>query len=145
MNVNIGFKENKRGISVNSCNKEPFHKKKGRERKREVDSPAERDGDDSGTVLGDLEEHGHGEVEVRPRRVAPAAIVTWESKVGRTKVGGCDYDGRVARVAPPWVLVALDLKARTAAQAIVEKCCAQCRRVHSVALAVQISVPTSTT
>ena len=125
--------------------KNRFTKKKGRERKREVDSPAERDGDDSGTVLGDLEEHGHGEVEVRPRRVAPAAIVTWESKVGRTKVGGCDYDGRVARVAPPWVLVALDLKARTAAQAIVEKCCAQCRRVHSVALAVQISVPTSTT
>ena len=35
MNINIGFKENKRGISVNSCNKEPFHKKKvERERER---------------------------------------------------------------------------------------------------------------
>jgi hypothetical protein len=82
---------------------------------------------------------------VGPGRVAPAAIVAGLSKVWRAKVGGCDQDGGAARVAPPWVVGALDLEARTAAQPIVEKCCAQCCRVHSVALAVEIPVSTRTT
>lgn len=37
--------------------------------------PAVRDGDNAGTILSDLEENGHGEVEMRAWRVAPSAIV----------------------------------------------------------------------
>jgi len=40
--------------------------------------------------LGKLEEHGHCEVEVLARRVAPAAIVVGQGVVGRAEVGGCD-------------------------------------------------------
>lgn len=39
--------------------------------------PAVRDGDDSGTILGDFKKHGHGEVEVGTRRVTPTTIVIW--------------------------------------------------------------------
>ena len=109
------------------------------------DSPAIGDGDDSGTVLSDLEEHWHGEVEVGARRVAPATIVTGKSEVGWAEVGGGDQDRRVAGVAPPRILVALDLEAGAAAQTVVEQCCAQRRRVHAVPLAVQVPIPTSTT
>lgn len=110
-----------------------------------LDSPAVSDGDDSGTVLSDLEEHWHGEIEVRARWVAPATIVTGLSKVGWAKVSGGDEDWRIPRVAPTWILVALHLKARSAAQAIVEQCCAQCCSVYSIPLCVQVSIPTSTT
>lgn len=78
MNINIGFKENKRQIKKRSRKEQyTWAESKSQRGKKGRDSPAERDGDDSGAVLGDLEEHGHGEVEVGPRRVAPAAIVTW--------------------------------------------------------------------
>lgn len=53
-------------------------------------SPAERDWDDAGAVLGDLEEHRHGEVEVGARRVAPATIVAGKSVVRWAEVGGGD-------------------------------------------------------
>ena len=98
--------------------------------------PAVRDGDDAGAVLGDLEEHGHGEVEVGPGRVAPAAIVGGESVVGRAEVGGGDEDGGAAVVAPLGVVGALDLEAGPAAQPVVEERRAQRRRLHAVPLAV---------
>lgn len=103
--------------------------------------PPVGDGDDAGAVLGDLEEHGHGEVEVGPGGVAPAAIVVGEGVVGGAKVGGRDQDGRTSGVAPAWVISALDLETSAAAQPIVEQRRAQRRRVHAVPLAVQISVP----
>lgn len=109
-----------------------------------MDSPTERDGDNTSTVLSDLKEHRHGKVEVRARRVAPAAIVTWERIVRRAKVGGCDENGRAARVTPSWVICTLNLKASTTAKAIVEKCCAESCCVHAIALAVEIPVPTCT-
>ncbi|KAJ0947478.1 hypothetical protein HanRHA438_Chr01g0015661 [Helianthus annuus] len=46
---------------------------------------------------------------------------------------------------PPWVVGTLDFEARAAAQPVVEQCGAQRRRVHTVPLAVQVSVPTRTT
>jgi len=79
---------------------------------------------------------------VRARRVAPAAIVVRKSEVGRAKVGGGDEDGRTAGVAPLPVVCALYLKTRTAAKPAVEECRAQCRRVHTVPLAVQVPIPT---
>lgn len=107
-------------------------------------SPAEGDGDNTSFVLSDLEKHGHGKVEVGARRVAPAAIVVGQSEVWRTEVGGSDEDGGVAWVAPFGVISTLNLKAGSAAEAIVEQSCAQGRRVDAVALAVEVSVPTST-
>ena len=62
--------------------------------------PAEADRYDAGAVFGDFKEHGHGEVEVRARRVAPAAIVVWKSVVRGTEVVGGDEDGRLAGVTP---------------------------------------------
>lgn len=82
--------------------------------------PAIRDGDDAGAVLGDLEEHGHGEIEVRSGRVAPTAIVAGESIVWRAKIGGGYEDGRASRVAPVRVVDALELKACSTREAIVE-------------------------
>lgn len=79
------------------------------------------------------------------RRVAPAAIVVWKSIVGWAEVSGGDEDGWASRVTPLSVICALYLKARTAAQPIVEQRCAQRRRVHPVPLAVQVSVPTCST
>ena len=103
--------------------------------------PAEGDRHDAGAVFGDFKEHGHGEVEVRARRVAPAAIVVWKSVVRGTEVGGGDEDGRAAGVTPLLVVCAFDLKARSAAQPAVEECRAQRCSVHSVPLAVQVPVP----
>ena len=99
-------------------------------------SPAVTDGHDAGFILSDLEEHGHGEVEVGPRRVAPAAVVAGKGKVGRAKIRGGDDDGRASRVAPPRILVALYLEARAAAQPVVEQRRAQGRGVHAIPLAV---------
>ncbi|BAS87106.1 Os03g0822033, partial [Oryza sativa Japonica Group] len=94
--------------------------------------PAVGDGDDAGAVLGDVEEHGHGEVEVGARRVAPAAVVGGEGVVGRAEVGGGDEDGGAPRVAPlpPGLVHALDLEARAAALPGVEQRRAQRRVVH---------------
>ncbi|CAA7389706.1 unnamed protein product [Spirodela intermedia] len=103
--------------------------------------PAVSDGDDAGTVLGDLEEHGHGEVEVGTRRVAPAAIVGGEGKVRGAEVGGGDEDGGASAVAPPGIVGALDLEARPAAQPVVEEGRAQRCSLHAVALTVQVAIP----
>lgn len=68
------------------------------------DPPAKGDGYDTGSILGDLEEHGHGEVEVGAGRVAPPTIVGGEGEVGWAEVGGGDKDGGAARVAPLGVI-----------------------------------------
>ncbi|RWW07706.1 hypothetical protein GW17_00028899 [Ensete ventricosum] len=104
--------------------------------------PSVRDGDDAGAVLGDLEEHGHGEVEVGARRVAPPTVVGGERVVRRAEVGSRDEDGGAPAVAPPRVIRALDLEARPAALPLVEERRAQRRRLHPVPLAVQVPVPT---
>jgi hypothetical protein len=46
-------------------------------------------------ILCDLKEHGHGEVEVGARRVAPASIVTRKCIIWRAKVG-CSDENRWA-------------------------------------------------
>jgi hypothetical protein len=110
--------------------------------KRCLVSPAVGDGDDAGAVLGDVEEHGHGEVEVGAGRVAPAAVVGGQRVVGRAEVGGRHQDGGAPRAAPPppGLVLALDLEARAAAQPLVEQRRAQRRVVHAVPLAVQVAV-----
>ena len=113
--------------------------------KKQRGSPAVRDRDNAGAVLSDLEEHRHSKVKVSSRRVAPPAIVIWKRVVRRAKVCGCDQNRRATRMTKLWVTCALDLKASPTAKAVVEQCSAQCSRVHSVALAVQVSVPTSST
>ncbi|CAA7406336.1 unnamed protein product [Spirodela intermedia] len=100
------------------------------------------DGDDAGAVLRDLEEHRHGQVEVRARGIAPAAVVRGKGEVRRAEVGGGDDNGGAAAVAPPGVVRALDLEAGPAAKAVVEQSRAQCRRLHAVSLAVQVPVST---
>ena len=80
-----------------------------------------------------------------PGRVAPTAIVAGLSEVGRAEVGCGDQDGRLPGSAPPRVVAALDLKASAAAQPIVEQSSAERSSVDSVALAVEISIPTSST
>ncbi|RWW00135.1 hypothetical protein GW17_00036925 [Ensete ventricosum] len=107
-----------------------------------VTVPAVGDGDNAGAVLGDLEEHGHGEVEVGAGRVAPAAVIGGESVVGGAEVGGRDEDGRGAALAPPGIVRAPDLKARPTAEPVVEQRSAQRRRLDPVPLAVEVPVPT---
>ena len=122
---------------------EPEHRKNRGvcERERDRESiPAVGDGDDAGAILSNLEEHGHGEVKMRAGRVTPAAIVTWECIIGRAKVCSGNQNGRAPGVTPRGFVCTLDLKASTAAQAIVEQRRAQGRRVHAVALAVQVTV-----
>nr|GMC79049.1 hypothetical protein GW17_00028899 [Ipomoea batatas] len=86
--------------------------------------PAEINRDDPGTVGSDLEEHGHCEVEVGARGVAPPAIVVGKGEIRRAEVCSGDEDGRVSRAARS-VVGALDLKAGSAAQPIVEQRSAQ--------------------
>ena len=89
-----------------------------------------------------MEEHGHGEVEVRAWRVAPAAVVGGERVVWRAEVGGRHQDGGAPGAAPPppGLVLALELEARAAAQTLVEQRRAQRRVVHAVPLAVQVAI-----
>ena len=73
-------------------------------------------------------------------RIAPSAIVIGEGVVGWTKVGCRDGDGVMQ--APFGVVIALQLITSSAPLSVVEESCAESRRVCTVALAVQIPVPT---
>jgi len=103
-------------------------------------SPPVGDGHDAGAVLRDLEEGRLRHVEVRARRVAPAAVVAGEAVVGRAEVGGRHGDG--ARQARLPVVVAAQLVAGPARRAVVEQRRAQRRRVRAVPRAVHVPVPT---
>lgn len=80
-----------------------------------MNSPAETDGDDAGTVLGNFEEHWHGQIKVGARRVAPSTIVTGQGKVWWTEVCCGNEDGRIPRIAPFGVIATLDFEAGPAA------------------------------
>ena len=58
---------------------------------------------------------------MRPRRVAPPAVVRRQGVVRRAEVGGGDEDGGAPLVAPLRFIGTLDLKASTAAQPLVEQ------------------------
>ncbi|KAB8086783.1 hypothetical protein EE612_010312, partial [Oryza sativa] len=91
-------------------------------------NPLVDDGDDAGTVNTDLLPGRLRHIEVRPWRVAPAAVVAGEVPVGRAEVGGGDGD-RDAGPAPlrcP-LAVAGDLVALPARRAVVEQRRAQRR------------------
>lgn len=111
------------------------------ERKKE---PAVGDGHDAGLVLCNLKKHGHGEIKVRPGRVAPTAIVRWKRPIRWTEVGRRHKNGGVACQAevPVRLVHTLYLETRAATQSVVEQSCAQSRRLYAVALLVQISIPT---
>jgi hypothetical protein len=74
--------------------------------------------------------------------VAPSTVVVGQIRIGRTEVGGCHSHCR-ARYTPSR-LVALELKARSAAQAVVEESRAQSCCVGSIALTVQVPITAST-
>jgi hypothetical protein len=101
-------------------------------------SPPVCDGHDAGAVLRDLEEGRLRHVEVRARRVAPAAVVAGEAVVGRAEVGGRDGDG--ARQARLPGVVAPQLVAGPAGRAVVEQRRAERRRVRAVPAAVHVAV-----
>lgn len=104
-------------------------------------SPPISDGDDSGMVLGNVEEHRLGEVKMVQRRVAPAAGGVGKGVIGRTEIGGGDQNR--AWKTPLRVVHALDLIARPAAQPIVEQGSANSGGVPTEPLTVQIPIPTS--
>lgn len=64
--------------------------------------------------------------------VAPATSVAVLCIVGRAEVGGGDKDGGVARQAPLRLVPALNLKAGTAAQPIIEQGRAECHCVGAI-------------
>ncbi|KAJ9703147.1 hypothetical protein PVL29_004780 [Vitis rotundifolia] len=99
----------------------------------------ESHGDNFGTILSDLEEHGHGEIELGEKMIVPTAIVTGKSIVRWAKVGSGDKNGRAFRVAWLRVISALEFEASTATKSIVEKCCAQCNYVPVVPLAINVN------
>ena len=76
-------------------------------------------------------------------RVAPPAIIAGKSVVWRAEIRSSDEDGRAAGMAPLGVVSALYLEAGAAAQAVVEQRRAQSRRLHAIALAVQIPIAAS--
>lgn len=88
---------------------------------RNRDLPAIRNRDDSGAVLGDFKKHRHSEVEMRTRRVTPAAIVTRLSEVRRTEVSSSDENRRTAGVTPSRVVSTLNLETSTATEPVVEQ------------------------
>ena len=106
-------------------------------------TPSVHDWDDAGAVDADLLPGRLRHVEVRPRRVAPAAVVAGQRVVGRAEVGGRDghRDAGLAerRVRP--LAVAGNLEALPARRAVVEERRAQRRRPRPVPLRVQVAVP----
>lgn len=77
------------------------------------------------------------------RRVAPSSSAVGEGVVRGAVVGGCDCYG--SWQAPPIVVCAPDLVARTTARPAVEQRRAESRRVGTESLAVQVPVPAGPT
>jgi hypothetical protein len=105
-------------------------------------SPAIDDGDNSRLVDSNLLVSGNSHVEMLERHVAPSTVVVGQIRVGRTEVG-CRHSHRSFGYTPSR-LVAFDLKACPTAQAVVEEGRAQSCCVRSIALAIQVSIPAST-
>ena len=95
------------------------------------------------SVLSYLLEDRLREIKMLKGRVAPATCIIWEGIVWWTEIGGSDHN--CVWKAPPLVIDTLDLKASPTAQTIVEQGRAQSSRVSSVALAIQVSISTSST
>ncbi|WVZ77097.1 hypothetical protein U9M48_024998, partial [Paspalum notatum var. saurae] len=105
--------------------------------------PFVHDGDDASTVDTDLLPSRLCHVEVRPWRVAPAALVAGQLIVGWAEVGGGDHD-RDAWFAKHGVrplAVACDLVALPTGNPVIEERCAQRRRSRTIPLRIQIAVP----
>ena len=104
-----------------------------------------QDGDDAGSVDADALPGGLRHVEVRPRRVAPAAAVAGLRPVGRAEVGGRDGHRGAAPAPGGRVAVAHHQVALTARRAVVEQHRAQRRRVRPVPGLVQVAIPARAT
>lgn len=83
--------------------------------------PAVRNRDDTGTIFSDLEEHGHRQIKMGSRRIAPPTIVAWESVVWRAEVGSSDKNRRTTRMTPSRIVGTLDFEAGSTAQPTVEQ------------------------
>lgn len=105
--------------------------------------PSVRNRHNSSFVLSNVLEDRLRKVKVVLRRVAPASSIVRQGIVWRAEISGCDHNG--ARKAPFWVIHTPNFIARTTPQPIVEQSSAQSSSVCSIPLAVEISIPTSTT
>jgi hypothetical protein len=103
--------------------------------------PAVGDGHDAGLLLRDLEERGHAEVEVLPRRVAPPAAVRGLLVVGRAQVGRRHHQRRRAGLAPAGAVHAAHLVAPAAGRAVAEQHRAHGHRLHAIPLRARVLVP----
>lgn len=81
--------------------------------------PSERNRDNSGPVLGNLQVSRLRQIEMLAGRVAPPAVVVRQRRVRRAEVGGSYSYG--ARQAPFGVAGASKLVAGPTGQAVVEK------------------------
>lgn len=77
------------------------------------------------------------------RRVAPTPCIVRKGIVWWAEIGGCDDNG--ARQAPFGITHTLNLIASPTAQPIVEKSSAQSCCVSTIPLAVEVTIPTSST
>lgn len=115
------------------------HDKKGK------NLPTVRNGYDPSAIFSNLQEHGHGEVEVSTRRVTPPAVIVRKGVIRGAEVGRRYQYRRAPGVTPLRVFVALYFKTSTTTLSIVEESRAKRRRVYAVTLAVQITVATCPT
>lgn len=95
------------------------------------------------SVLSNVLEDRLREIKVLQWRVAPTSCVVGEGIVWRAEIGGSDHNG--AWQAPFRVTSALNLIARATAQPVVEQSRTQSSSVCSIALTVQVTIPTSPT
>ena len=105
------------------------------------------DGDDATFINTDLLPGRLGHVEMRPRWVAPAAVVIGEDVVGRAKVRGRDGDRhtRLAKQRIRALSVACELVALPTRGAVIEQHGAQRRRACPVPFREEVTIPARAT
>lgn len=106
--------------------------------------PLEQNGDDSTSVNTNLFPGRLSHIEMLKRRIAPAAVVAWKSKVRRAEVCGSDGN-RSSFYAPPGIslIITHDSVALSAWSSIIEQCSAQSSGTSSIPSWIQVSVPAS--
>ncbi|KAK2966905.1 hypothetical protein RJ640_029252 [Escallonia rubra] len=97
--------------------------------------------DNSSSILSYVLENRLRKIKVLQGSVTPPACIVWESTVWRAEISGRDYDR--TRETPLAIIHTFDLKTSTTSQTIVEQSSTKRGCACTVTLAVEISVPTS--
>lgn len=82
---------------------------------------------------------------MRARRITPTAVIIRQSEIWGTKVSCSNEDGRTPWMAPLWFISTLDLKTCSTAKSIIEERRTQSCSVHSISLAVKVTITTRST